>query len=90
MNETQQATIAPPLPLLTCIGWGMGTLGPVTVLTATNVVLLRYLTDYVGIAAGVGASLIAFSKIFDAFIDPGLGALSDRTKSRWGRRRPCG
>lgn len=88
MNETQQATIAPPLPLLTCIGWGMGTLGPVTVLTATNVVLLRYLTDYVGIAAGVGASLIAFSKIFDAFIDPGLGALSDRTKSRWGRRRP--
>ena len=46
------------------------------------------MTDYVGIAAGVGASLIAFSKIFDAFIDPGLGALSDRTKSRWGRRRP--
>lgn len=74
--------------MLTCIGWGLGTLGPVTVLTATNVVLLRYLTDYVGIAAGVGASLIAFSKIFDAFIDPGLGALSDRTKSRWGRRRP--
>ena len=74
--------------MMTCIGWGLGTLGPVTVLTATNVVLLRYLTDYVGIAAGVGASLIAFSKIFDAFIDPGLGALSDRTKSRWGRRRP--
>lgn len=76
------------LPLAMCIGWGLGTLGPVTVLTATNVVLLRYLTDYVGIAAGIGASLIAFSKIFDAFIDPGLGALSDRTKSRWGRRRP--
>ena len=78
----------PPLPLKVCIGWGLGTLGPVTVLTATNVVLLRYLTDYVGIAAGVGASLIAFSKIFDAFIDPALGALSDRTQSRWGRRRP--
>ena len=89
------ATTTPPpppaptlLPTKVCIGWGMGTLGPVTVLTATNVVLLRYLTDYVGIAAAVGASLIAFSKIFDAFIDPALGALSDRTKSRWGRRRP--
>jgi GPH family glycoside/pentoside/hexuronide:cation symporter len=76
------------LPTKVCIGWGMGTLGPVTVLTATNVVLLRYMTDFVGIAAGVGASLIAFSKIFDAFIDPGLGAISDRTRSRWGRRRP--
>ena len=88
MTNTTAEPTAPALPLLTCIGWGLGTLGPVTVLTATNVVLLRYLTDYVGIAAGVGASLIAFSKIFDAFIDPGLGALSDRTKSRWGRRRP--
>ena len=86
MSEASAAP--PPLPLKVCIGWGLGTLGPVTVLTATNVVLLRYLTDYVGIAAGVGASLIAFSKIFDAFIDPALGALSDRTKSRWGRRRP--
>ena len=71
-----------------CAGWGAGTLGPVTVLTATNVVLLRYMTDYVGISAGIGASLIAFSKIFDAIIDPGLGVLSDRTQTRWGRRRP--
>lgn len=87
MAETE--TDSPPrLPTWVCAGWGMGTLGPVTVLTATNVVLLLYLTDYVGIAAGVGASLIAFSKIFDAFVDPALGAMSDRTKSRWGRRRP--
>lgn len=77
-----------PLPLKICIGWGIGTLGPVTVLTATNVVLLRYMTDFVGIAAGIGASLIAFSKIFDAFIDPMMGVLSDRTRTRWGRRRP--
>ncbi len=77
-----------PLPIRICAGWGIGTLGPVTVLTATNVVLLRYLTDYVGIAASVAASLIAFSKIFDAFLDPAMGVLSDRTASRWGRRRP--
>ena len=26
--------------------------------------------------------------ILDAFIDPAIGTLSDRTRSRWGRRHP--
>lgn len=76
------------LPRSICMGWGLGTLGPVTVLTASNVLLLRYLTDHVGIAAALASSLIAFSKILDAFLDPAMGWVSDRTKSRLGRRRP--
>lgn len=70
------------------IAWGFGTLGPVTVLTATNALLLRFLTDVYGLAAGLAASLIAFSKFYDAFADMGMGVISDRTRSRWGRRRP--
>jgi Na+/melibiose symporter-like transporter len=35
------------------ISWGVGTLGPVTVLTATNALLLRYLTDFYGLAVGL-------------------------------------
>jgi GPH family glycoside/pentoside/hexuronide:cation symporter len=70
------------------ITWGIGTLGPVTVLTATNALLLRFMTDIYGIAAGLGASLIAFSKLYDAFADIAMGVVSDRTRSRWGRRRP--
>jgi GPH family glycoside/pentoside/hexuronide:cation symporter len=70
------------------ISWGVGTLGPVTVLTATNALLLRYLTDFYGLAAGLAASLIAFSKLYDVFADVAMGVVSDRTKSRWGRRRP--
>jgi glycoside/pentoside/hexuronide:cation symporter, GPH family len=77
-----------PLPRSVCMGWGLGTLGPVTVLTATNVLLLRYLTDHVGIAAALASSLIAFSKILDAFLDPAMGWVSDHTKSKAGRRRP--
>lgn len=72
----------------TMIAWGMGTLGPVTVLTATNALLLRYMTDIYGISAGLAASLIAFSKFYDAFADMAMGVVSDRTRSRWGRRRP--
>ncbi|MEO7378537.1 MAG: MFS transporter, partial [Sphingomicrobium sp.] len=70
------------------IAWGMGTLGPVIVLTATNALLLRFLTDNYGLAAGLAASLIAISKFYDAFADVAMGIISDRTKSRWGRRRP--
>ena len=70
------------------IAWGIGTLGPVTVLTATNALLLRFLTDNYGLAAGLAASLIAISKFYDAFADVAMGVVSDRTKSRWGRRRP--
>ncbi|WP_336951537.1 MFS transporter [Sphingobium aromaticivastans] len=76
------------LPRSICMGWGLGTLGPVTVLTASNVLLLRYLTDHVGIAAALASSLIAFSKLLDAVLDPTMGWISDRTKSRMGRRRP--
>lgn len=37
--------------------------------------------------AGVGAA-IAASRILDMFIDPLVGALSDRLETRWGRRKP--
>ena len=37
--------------------------------------------------AGVGAA-IAASRVLDIFIDPLIGMLSDRQRSRWGRRKP--
>ena len=70
------------------ITWGVGTLGPLIVLTATNALLLRFMTDFYGLAAGVAASLIAISKFYDVFADVGMGIVSDRTMTRWGRRRP--
>ncbi|MCU0758981.1 MAG: MFS transporter [Steroidobacteraceae bacterium] len=84
------ATAAPgrTLPTWVYAGWGFGTLAPALVLSLTNILLLRFMTDHVGLSAAVGASLIAFSKIYDAVTDPLGGLLSDKTRSRWGRRRP--
>ncbi len=82
------AAVLPALDKRTMIAWGMGTLGPVTVLTATNALLLRFLTDFYGLAAGVAATLIAVSKFYDAFADVAMGVVSDRTRTKMGRRRP--
>lgn len=72
----------------TMIGWGLGTLGPVIVLSASNALLLRFMTDYVGLSAGLASLLIGLSKLYDAFADPAMGWVSDNTQSRYGRRRP--
>ena len=52
------------------------------------VYLPKFYTDVVGVpVAAVGALLLAV-RVFDAVSDPVIGALSDRTRTRHGRRRP--
>ncbi len=84
----RDGTDAGRLPFLTCVGWGAGTLVTSLLLYTSNALLLRYLTDFVGMAAGVAGTLLAVSKVFDAVIDPPIGILTDRTRGRMGRRRP--
>lgn len=76
------------LPLSLCIGWGLGTLGIAIIFNSVNILIMRFMTDWLGIAAAVAGLLIALSKTYDAILDPIIGNVSDRTKSRWGRRRP--
>ena len=77
-----------PLSIRTLSGWGLGTLGAATLYQLLSVFLLKYLVDIVGIGAVAAGALIFATKIYDGVIDPLVGIASDRTKSRWGRRRP--
>ncbi len=76
------------LPFRIVFGWGLGTLGVAVLFNATNFLLLRFLTDYAGLAAAAAGLAIALSKVYDAVTDPLMGVISDRTRTRWGRRRP--
>jgi len=76
------------LPKRLIIGWGLGTLPMAIYFNAFNILALRYLTDVVGLAAATAGLLISVSKIYDAVSDPIMGSISDRTRSRAGRRRP--
>lgn len=79
---------AKPLSFILKFGWGMGSFSSSTMYQATTVLLLHYLVDEAGIAAALAGALIGIMKIYDAFIDPFIGAKSDRTVSKAGRRRP--
>jgi GPH family glycoside/pentoside/hexuronide:cation symporter len=76
------------LPLGLCIGWGFGTLGIAIIFNSVNALIMRFMTDWLGIAAATAGLLIALSKAYDAVLDPIIGNISDRTRSSWGRRRP--
>lgn len=55
---------------------------------STGLLHLRFMTDSLGIGAALAGTLLAISKIYDGVTDPMMGVISDRTRSRWGRRRP--
>jgi len=48
----------------------------------------KFYTDVVGIDIAMVGILLMAVRLFDAVTDPIIGFLSDRTASRWGRRRP--
>jgi GPH family glycoside/pentoside/hexuronide:cation symporter len=48
----------------------------------------KFYTDVVGVNIALVGSILLFIRIFDAFTDPVLGIISDRTSTPMGRRRP--
>jgi len=70
------------------LGYGAADFGGNLFFTATAFVLMNYLTDVVGLAAALAGIALMVGRIWDAFYDPIIGYLSDRTKTKMGRRRP--
>ena len=70
------------------LGWALGSTGTGVMIGALTGYGLYYMTNYLGIAAGLAGALIGLSKFYDMISDPVMGQISDRTKTKWGRRRP--
>jgi GPH family glycoside/pentoside/hexuronide:cation symporter len=49
---------------------------------------LNFYTDTMGIAAATAGSLLLVGRLWDAFFDPMMGIMADRTDTRWGKFRP--
>jgi GPH family glycoside/pentoside/hexuronide:cation symporter len=70
------------------IGYGLGDTASNFVFHAVNVLLLYYYTDVFGISAAAAGTLFVVARVWDAITDPLMGAIADRTTTRWGKYRP--
>jgi GPH family glycoside/pentoside/hexuronide:cation symporter len=76
------------LPLGSKIRYGLADLGFALITSAMQFFLLFYYTDVAGInPALAGLALMTGKLTWDAINDPLFGYISDRTRSRFGRRR---
>jgi len=76
------------LPLAVCLGFGVGSLGTAILLNTVTTFFPALMTTVLGQSAALAGMLLTISKLYDVFADIVIGVASDRTKSRWGRRRP--
>ncbi len=56
--------------------------------TIISVIYLTFLIQIINLSPGLAGTLMMVSKSWDAINDPLMGMISDRTKSKIGRRRP--
>jgi len=70
------------------VGYALGSLVTGAFGTVPGLLLLPYLTDTLGVAAGVAGLLVLAPKAWDVAVNPVAGRISDRTRGRLGARRP--
>jgi Na+/melibiose symporter-like transporter len=68
--------------------YGSGDLSFSLITTIIGAYFAIFLTDVVGMPAGVAALAIFIGGTWDYLNDPLVGHISDRARTRWGRRRP--
>jgi len=70
------------------VGYGSGDIAGNVVFAFLSSFIMIYLTNTVGLNAGVIGSLIAVSKILDGVSDVFFGSMIDKTHSKMGKARP--
>jgi glycoside/pentoside/hexuronide:cation symporter, GPH family len=76
------------LPWYRKLAYGVADLGFSITGTLIGAYFLVFLTDVAGLRPALAGLAILIARQWDWINDPVIGHISDRTKSRWGRRRP--
>ena len=70
------------------VGYGSGDIAGNVVYAFLSSFVMIYLTNTIGLSAGIVGTLIAVSKLFDGFTDIFFGTMIDKTHSKLGKARP--
>lgn len=76
------------VPMKEKLAYGCGALMDGGGVALMACVMLKYMTDTLGIVAASASTIMMVSKIWDAVTDPLMGSITDNTRTKWGRRRP--
>lgn len=70
------------------IGYGLGDCSANLVFQMMMIYQTKFYTDIFGLEGAIAGTVMLVARIVDAFVDPTVGILSDRTNTRWGKYRP--
>jgi Na+/melibiose symporter-like transporter len=76
------------LPVKEKLGYALGDVATNFFFQSMILYQTRFYTDTAGLSAAAVGSMFLVLRLADAFFDPVIGALADRTETRWGKFRP--
>jgi glycoside/pentoside/hexuronide:cation symporter, GPH family len=76
------------LPVREKFGYAMGDIATNFFFQSMILYQTRFYTDTVGLSAVAVGTMFLVLRLADAVFDPAIGALADRTRTRWGSFRP--
>ncbi|WP_421932650.1 MFS transporter [Phenylobacterium sp.] len=87
MTQAQTAASSGRLSLATILAFACTSLPLSALAIAISVYLPRYFASHIGVELAVVGAVFATVRAIDIPLDPALGMLMDRTRTRWGRYR---
>jgi len=87
-SMSQPPSPSPRLSLVSKLAYGVGDLGTAITTNLVSFFLLPFFTDVAAISPAIAGAILFVGKVWDAINDPIIGVLTDKTHTRWGRRRP--
>ena len=84
MNAIQSQKVSLPEK----VGYALGDCSANLVFQMMMIYQTKFYTDVFGLEGAIAGTVMLIARIVDAFVDPTVGILSDRTNTRWGKYRP--
>lgn len=80
--------VPPPLTVRMKMAFGVGSTAEAITFQATNMFLLLFYNQVLGLSPGLVGLALSAGLIINAIVEPMVGSWSDRTRSKYGRRHP--